>query len=109
MGGVEGQDADAIMRLYGLSRNNLCQICKRLTAKLCEMVAQVHAEMDAPGMSGGNSSAKISSAGLVLCYNIRAVGEQFSSSAKQISRAGVATAFSVYGVYRDEVKQEKEK
>jgi len=36
------------MRLYGLSRDNLYQIRKRLTAKLREKAAEVLAEMDAP-------------------------------------------------------------
>ena len=36
------------MSLYGLSRDNLYQICKRLKAKLRETVAEVLAEMDAP-------------------------------------------------------------
>ena len=45
---VEGQDTDAVMKLYGLSRDNLYQIRTRLTAKLRETVAAVLAEMDAP-------------------------------------------------------------
>ena len=45
---VEGQDTETVMRLYGLSRDNLYQIRKRLTARLREAVAQVLAEMDAP-------------------------------------------------------------
>ena len=45
---VEGQDTEAVMRLYGLSRDNLYQIRTRLTAKLRETVAQVLAEMDSP-------------------------------------------------------------
>ena len=45
---VEGQDTEAVMRLYGLSRDNLYQIRKRLTEKLRETVASVLAEMDAP-------------------------------------------------------------
>lgn len=45
---VEGQDTETVMSLYGLSRDNLYQICKRLKAKLREMVAEVLAEMDAP-------------------------------------------------------------
>ena len=45
---VEGQDTEAVMRLYGLTRDNLYQIRKRLTAKLRETVASVLAEMDAP-------------------------------------------------------------
>ena len=46
---VEGQDTDAVMKLYGISRDNLYQIRARLTAKLREKVAEVLAEMDAPG------------------------------------------------------------
>ena len=45
---VEGQDTEAVMRLYGLSRDNLYQIRTRLTAKLRETVVQVLAEMDSP-------------------------------------------------------------
>ena len=45
---VEGQDTDIVMRLYGLSRDNLYQIRKRLTEKLRETVASVLAEMDTP-------------------------------------------------------------
>ena len=45
---VEGQDTETVMQLYGLSRDNLYQIRKRLTAKLKETVASVLAEMDAP-------------------------------------------------------------
>ena len=49
---VEGQDTEAVMRLYGLSRDNLYQIRKRLTAKLRETVEQVLAEMDTPDAPG---------------------------------------------------------
>ena len=45
---VEGQDAEAVTKLYGISRDNLYQIRTRLTAKLREMVAEVLAEMDEP-------------------------------------------------------------
>lgn len=45
---VEGQDTEAVMRLYGLSRDNLYQIRTRLTAKLRETTTAVLAEMDAP-------------------------------------------------------------
>ena len=45
---VEGQDTETVMRLYGLSRDNLYQIRKRLTAKLHKTVEQVIKEMDAP-------------------------------------------------------------
>jgi RNA polymerase sigma-70 factor (ECF subfamily) len=45
---VEGQDSEAVMKLYGISRDNLYQIRNRLTAKLRETVAAVLAEMDAP-------------------------------------------------------------
>ena len=45
---VEGQDTETVMRLYGLSRDNLYQIRKRLTVKLRETVEQVLKEMDAP-------------------------------------------------------------
>lgn len=43
---VEGQDTETVMRLYNLSRDNLYQIRKRLTAKLQEMVPGVLAEME---------------------------------------------------------------
>ena len=49
---VEGQDTETVMRLYGLSRDNLYQIRKRLTVKLRETVDRVLAEMDAPDASG---------------------------------------------------------
>ena len=45
---VEGQDTETVMRLYGLSRDNLYQIRKRLTEKLRETVAAVLTEMDDP-------------------------------------------------------------
>ena len=48
---VEGQDTDAVAKLHGLSRDNLYQIRKRLTARLREAVAQVLAEMDAPNIA----------------------------------------------------------
>ena len=46
---IEGQDTETVMRLYGISSDNLYQIRKRLTAKLRETVVSVLAEMDAPG------------------------------------------------------------
>ena len=49
---VEGQDAETVMRLYGLTRDNLYQIRKRLTERLRETVAAVLAEMDAPDAPG---------------------------------------------------------
>ena len=49
---VEGQDTEAVMRLYGLSRDNLYQIRKRLIAKLRETVAKIIEEMDAPDVPG---------------------------------------------------------
>lgn len=49
---VEGQDTDTVMKLYGLSRDNLYQIRTRLTEKLREVVASVLAEMDEPGAPG---------------------------------------------------------
>ena len=45
---VEGQDTDVVTKLYGISRDNLYQIRKRLTAKLQEKATEVRAEMDAP-------------------------------------------------------------
>ena len=49
---VEGQDTETAMRLYGLSRDNLYQIRKRLTERLRETTAAVLAEMDAPDAPG---------------------------------------------------------
>ena len=45
---VEGQDTDIVTKLYGISRDSLYQIRKRLTVKLREKLAEVLAEMDAP-------------------------------------------------------------
>ena len=49
---VEGQDSETVAKLYGLSRDNLYQIRKRLNEKLRETVTAVLAEMDAPDVSG---------------------------------------------------------
>ena len=49
---VEGQDTETVMRLYGLSRDNLYQIRKRLTEKLRETTVAVLAEMDVPDAPG---------------------------------------------------------
>ena len=49
---IEGQDTDTVMKLYGLSRDNLYQIRTRLTAKLREVCAKVLEEMDAPCAPG---------------------------------------------------------
>ncbi|MBQ6009285.1 MAG: sigma-70 family RNA polymerase sigma factor [Kiritimatiellae bacterium] len=48
---VEGQDTETVMRLYGISSDNLYQIRKRLTMKLRETVASVLAEMDTPDIA----------------------------------------------------------
>ena len=48
---VEGQDTDVVTKLYGISRDNLYQIRKRLTAKLQEKATEVLAEMDAPSIA----------------------------------------------------------
>ena len=48
---VEGQDTDVVMKLYGISRDSLYQIRKRLTVKLREKLAEVRAEMDAPSIA----------------------------------------------------------
>lgn len=45
---VEGQDTDIVTKLYGMSRDSLYQIRKRLTVKLREKLAEVLDEMDAP-------------------------------------------------------------
>ncbi len=49
---VEGQDTDIVTKLYGISRDSLYQIRKRLTAKLREKLPEVLAEMDAPCAPG---------------------------------------------------------
>lgn len=49
---VEGQDTDAVTKLYGISRDNLYQIRNRLTAKLREKVAEVLVEMNSPDVPG---------------------------------------------------------
>ena len=49
---VEGQDTETVMRLHGLSSDNLYQIRNRLTVKLREKLAEVRAEMDAPDAAG---------------------------------------------------------
>ena len=48
---VEGQDTDVVTKLYGISRDSLYQIRKRLTAKLRENLPEVLAEMDAPSIA----------------------------------------------------------
>ena len=48
---VEGQDTDVVTKLYGISRDSLYQISKRLTVKLREKLAEVRAEMDAPSIA----------------------------------------------------------
>ena len=48
---VEGQDTDVVTKLYGISRDSLYQIRKRLTAKLQEKATEVRAEMDAPSIA----------------------------------------------------------
>jgi len=49
---VEGQDTDVVTKLYGISRDSLYQIRKRLTAKLHEKLEEVLAEMDEPCAPG---------------------------------------------------------
>ena len=49
---VEGQDTETVMKLYGLTRDNLYQIRTRLTAKLREVCEKVLEEMDAPCAPG---------------------------------------------------------
>ena len=49
---VEGQDTETVMKLYGLTRDNLYQIRTRLTAKLREVCEKVLEEMDAPDAPG---------------------------------------------------------
>jgi RNA polymerase sigma-70 factor (ECF subfamily) len=48
---VEGQDTDVVTKLYGISRDSLYQIRKRLTVKLREKMPEVLAEMDAPNIA----------------------------------------------------------
>ena len=45
---IEGQDVETVMQLYNLSRDNLYQIRKRLTAKVKQKVTEVLAEMESP-------------------------------------------------------------
>ena len=45
---VEGQDTDDVTKLYGISRDSLYQIRKRLTVKLHDKLEEVLDEMDAP-------------------------------------------------------------
>ncbi len=45
---VEGQDTETVMKLYGISRDNLYQIRTRLTSKLREITTKVLEEMDDP-------------------------------------------------------------
>lgn len=47
---IEGQDTETVIRLYGISRDNLYQIRKRFTEKLREITMKVLAEMDAPAV-----------------------------------------------------------
>jgi RNA polymerase sigma-70 factor (ECF subfamily) len=49
---VEGQDTDVVTKLYGISRDSLYQIRKRLTVKLHDKLAEVLADMDAPCAPG---------------------------------------------------------
>lgn len=49
---IEGQDTDVVTKLYGISRDSLYQIRKRLTVKLREKLAEVRAEMDEPCAPG---------------------------------------------------------
>ena len=48
---VDGQDTDVVTKLYGISRDSLYQIRKRLTVKLRENLAEVLDEMDAPNIA----------------------------------------------------------
>ena len=43
---VEGLDTETVMRLHGLTRDNLYQIRARFTAKLKPLVAAILTEMD---------------------------------------------------------------
>lgn len=47
---IEGQDTETVIRLYGISRDNLYQIRKRFTVKLREITLKVLAEMDEPSV-----------------------------------------------------------
>jgi DNA-directed RNA polymerase specialized sigma24 family protein len=49
---VEGQDTDVVTKLYGISRDSLYQIRKRLTVKLHDKLAEVLDEMDEPCAPG---------------------------------------------------------
>ena len=48
---VEGQDTETVVNLYGISRDSLYQIRKRLTEKLRIAVSEILAEMDAPAFA----------------------------------------------------------
>ena len=54
---VEGQDTETVTRLYGISRDNLYQIRKRLAAKLRETLKQVIEDMDSPRLPDSSGPA----------------------------------------------------
>ena len=43
---VEGIDTETVMRLHGMTRDNIYQIRARFTAKLKTLVATIRTEMD---------------------------------------------------------------
>ena len=43
---VEGLDTETVMRLHGMTRDNIYQIRARFTAKLKALVATIRTEMD---------------------------------------------------------------
>ena len=45
---VEGQDTETVMRLYGLSRDNLYQIRKRVKAAFAALLKAALDDLDAP-------------------------------------------------------------
>ena len=55
---VEGQDTETVTRLYGISRDNLYQIRKRLAAKLRETLKQVIEDMDSPRLPDSSGPAQ---------------------------------------------------
>ena len=55
---VEGQDTETVTRLYGISRDNLYQIRKRLAAKLRETLKQVLEDMDSPRLPDSSGPAQ---------------------------------------------------
>ena len=54
---IEGVDTETVMKLHGISRNNLYQIRTRLTTKLRPLINAVLKEMDEGMLTRGNGDA----------------------------------------------------